>query len=61
MADLDLTVEDVQQLQRESGSLLMQAVTRAIMSERRVKELTAEIAALKEQLPKDEPAKGKAK
>lgn len=48
-----LTLEDVQQLQAESGAALMQATTRAIMAERRVRELTAEIESLREQLPKD--------
>lgn len=58
---IDLTVEDVQRLQGEAGAALMQATTRAIMAERRVAELMAEVAMLREQLPKDEkPEKEKA-
>lgn len=50
----DLSLEDVLQLQREAGAALMQQTTRAIMAERRVQELTAEVAMLREQLPKTE-------
>ena len=50
----ELILEDVLQLQRESGAALMQQTTRAIMAERRVQELTAEVAMLREQLPKPE-------
>lgn len=60
---MDLTLEDVQKLQQEGGNALMQATLRAIMAERHVKELTAEMAKLREQLPKAEapPEKAKAK
>lgn len=37
----ELTFEDVQKLQSESGEYLMQAIMRAIVAERQVAELTA--------------------
>jgi len=58
---MNLIVEDVQQFQQEAGNALMQTTLRAIMAERRVTELEAEVAKLREQLPKDEKPKRAAK
>lgn len=61
----DLTFEDVQQLKAEAGGAITDVILRAIIAERQVRELKAEVTDLKAQLPKDEdpedkqPAKGK--
>lgn len=55
----ELTIEDVQQLKAEAGGAITDVILRAIIAERQVRELKAEVAKLEAQLPKDEDPEDK--
>lgn len=54
---MEITIQDVQQFQTEIGRAIADTTMRAITAERRVRELTAEVEALRKRLPAEQSEK----